>query len=225
MPGHPNRPPPESALTEATIEILRVLEDAGARLPPPMAVMREWVSWAHSRPTPELPTRWREVPAAVLAAGWAWVRRQSLAWERRQRLAEVHGTEDWAVPLPVHEAAGFRARALSSAGELVDAGLAFHNCLADFVENCAGGTMHVFVIEELATGRSVAVAALTVFATAKRWRLMDVKGLCNAKVAGRIERFAAGLLEAFNQRRAGVPRLIVITGTSVGRTAFLILSL
>ena len=233
---------PAGARMEATIDVLRVFEEAGHPAPPPPGVMQDWVVWADACPTPPAPGKWRSVPAAVLAAcceagrqqpldasrraeislvlewaaavqprldklqrraGWAWVRRQSLAWERSRRLAAIEGPATWPVPLAVYEAAGFRARALTNVEALVDAGLAFHNCLADFAANCATGTMHVFVIEDVASGRSVAVAALTVFATARQWGLMDVKGVCNAEVAGKVEQFAARLLEAFNQRRGG----------------------
>ncbi len=73
-------------------------------------------------------------------AGWAWVRRQSLTWERRWRLAQIEGPANWPAPLPSHSVSGFHARAIAGIGDLIDTGLAFCNCIADF----AAGLVEAF---------------------------------------------------------------------------------
>ncbi len=232
---------PAGALTAATIDSLRVFEEAGLPAPPPPEVMQDWADWADVRLTSEAPGNWGSVPAAVLAAccegarlsplddlrreeialalewgsaeqprldkrqrraGWAWVRRRSLTWERRWRLSQIEGPASWPAPLPSYSASGFRARAIAGIEDLVDTGLAFRNCIADFAGECQRGTLHLFVIGE-AGGRDVAVAALTVFVAARQWVLMDLKGPCNGSVTVEVGQFAAGLVEAFNRRRVG----------------------
>ncbi|MEI6304080.1 MAG: hypothetical protein WCR74_21810 [Betaproteobacteria bacterium] len=149
--------------------------------------------WGHAeRPQLDKPQR---------RAGWPWVRRQALAWARRDRLASAgrytEGEARWPAPLPGYEAAGFRARAIASAEELVDAALAFHNCLADFANACRAGGTHVFVIRNLALRQDVAVAAFSCAGGAAHWRLQDIKGPCNLPVSGALAVFACRLLQAF----------------------------
>ncbi|MEI6303888.1 MAG: hypothetical protein WCR74_20825 [Betaproteobacteria bacterium] len=153
-----------------------------------------------------LALRWGRAVQAQLdkpqrRAGWPWVRRQALAWERRERLAGdghyIDGDARWATPLPTHEAAGLRARAIASAEELVDTGLAFHNCVADFVAQCRAGRVHVFVIRSLALREDVAVAALGRDDGAARWLLLDIKGPCNQPVSAALSAFGSDLLRAF----------------------------
>ena len=157
------------------------------------ADIRLALRWGHAlRPQLDKPQR---------RAGWPWVRRQALAWQRRARPGGpghyTEGDARWAAPLPGYEAAGFQARALISAEELVDTGLAFHNCLADFADACRMGGTHVFVIRNTLLRRDVAVAALGRVSTGGRWLLQDLKGPCNQPVSGALTAFAHGLLQAF----------------------------
>ena len=157
------------------------------------ADIRLALRWGHAlRPQLDKPQR---------RAGWPWVRRQALAWARRERLASAgrytEGVARWPTPLPGYEAAGFQARAIASAEELVDTALAFHNCLADFANACRAGGTHVFVIRNLALRQDVAVVAFSCAEGAAHWRLQDIKGPCNLPVSGALAVFACRLLQAF----------------------------
>lgn len=132
-------------------------------------------------------------------AGWPWVRRQALAWERRMRLAEIAGPRSWPVPLAEHENGAFRARAIGTVDELVDIGLAFRNCIADFAGHCQQGLVQMFEIDSITRGKSVAIAALSGDPSTGRWRLLDVKGPCNAPVPDALWAFGRELKYAFRE--------------------------
>jgi hypothetical protein len=86
---------------------------------------------------------------------------------------------------------------------LVDEGMAFHNCIADYAKECQQGWVRIFAVR--VGGRRVGVARLDHQLFTEGWGLQNVLGIANAPVEKGLRAFASDLAERYNEVMAGMP--------------------
>jgi len=136
-------------------------------------------------------------------SGWAWLLRQALAAERRRMLLEVDGPRAWQFALGEVVSGEYRATPVDSVEGLVDEGMAFHNCIADYAKECQQGWVRIFVVR--VGGRRVGVVRLDHQPFAEGWGLQNVLGIANAPVENALRAFASDLAERYNEVMAAMP--------------------
>jgi hypothetical protein len=138
-------------------------------------------------------------------SGWAWLLRQALAAERRRLLLEVGGPRAWPFALGEVVSGEYRATPVDSVEGLVDEGIAFHNCIADYAKECQEGWVRIFVVRGRVGGRRVGVVRLDHHLFTEGWGLQNVLGIANAPVEDALRAFASDLAERYNEVMAGMP--------------------
>jgi hypothetical protein len=136
-------------------------------------------------------------------AGWPWLLRKAAEAERRRFLLETRGPRSWPCAVGTLEANGLRATAIERVEQLVDEGMAFHNCIASYARDCQLGGRRLFVVRDGTTGRRLAVARLDHDAYSRCWELDAVLGFANAPVNDRIRSLAQLLARTYDARTAG----------------------
>ena len=135
-------------------------------------------------------------------AGWPWLRRRALGWQRELSLLQAGGSEPWPCEVTRLEEDGLVALAIEDARQLADAAEAFHNCMAMYAARCRTGSVRLFVVSEAASGRRLAVAGLIGSPRHARWGLLQVAGIANEPVPERIAAFARRVAHEYGMRAA-----------------------
>ena len=136
-------------------------------------------------------------------AGWPWLLRRATLAERRRLLMQVEGPRGWFSALDEVASGGLRATVMATVEELVDEGIAFHNCIADYVLECQLGESRIFAVRDVECGRRVAVVRLDYDEGEKAWVLHDVLGIANEPVGDEVRAFAERLAQAYHYGSGG----------------------
>lgn len=130
-------------------------------------------------------------------AGWPWLESQSRAWSEERGLMIQARDLAWGSRLSCLEGERYRIIPLCSERALITEGIAMHNCIADYVDDCTANRVRLFSVRSVATGKRVADIGL-LHIDKKVWAMWDVAGKANTKVDKGIRELAYYVAQRYN---------------------------
>ena len=137
-------------------------------------------------------------------AGWPWLLRHARAWARLSAL-QAEGPHAWPCALQVLESETHRATVVSTIEALVEAGIAFRNCLGSLAHRCQSGAVRFFVVHERDSGRRAGVFSLQFEEATRLWRVGEVKGFANLHPPAPVWLLAAMASMAYSEASGRAP--------------------
>ena len=155
----------------ALLDELWLLEDEGFDQTPPL-LYSEAIRWLDTDPPPPDSNQRR--------AGWRWVEARASAHSAAE---EEGATRTWSVPCGDFETGPWRVVAIRNRRELQEEARAMHNCLERYEADCRFEAMAVYSIRDRASGGRAACFSLELDLEDHVWRLGQVSGRGNCRVA------------------------------------------